>query len=61
MLLESKNNIVKSGKRLVAMIGVNDFVVVDTDDALLVCPKSKAESIRHIVQALKDRKLEVHL
>lgn len=61
VLLESKNNIVKSGKRLVAMIGVNDFVVVDTDDALLVCPKSKAESIRHIVQALKDRKLEVHL
>lgn len=61
VLLESRNNIVKSGGRLVAMIGVENFVVVDTDDALLVCPKSKAESIRSIVQALKDRKLEVHL
>lgn len=61
VLLESRNNIVKSEKRLVAMIGVSDFVVVDTEDALLICPKSKSESIRSIVQALKDRKMEVHL
>ncbi len=61
VLLESENNIVKSEKRLVAMIGVKDFVVVDTDDAVLICPKSKSESIRSIVQALKDRKMEVHL
>ncbi len=61
VLLESQNNIVKSEKRLVAMIGVKDFVVVDTDDALLICPKSKSEEIRNIVKALKDRKMEVHL
>lgn len=61
VLVGSKNNIVKSEKRLVAMIGVHDFVVVDTEDALLVCPKSKSEEIRHLVQALKDRKMEVHI
>lgn len=60
VFVDSKNNIVKSDK-LVAMIGVDDFVVVDTEDAILVCPKSKSEEIRNLVQALKDRKMEVHL
>lgn len=60
VFVDSKNNIVKSNK-LVAMIGVHDFVVVDTEDAILVCPKSKSEEIRSLVSALKERKMEVHL
>lgn len=60
VFVDSKNNLVKSDK-LVAMIGVEDFVIVDTEDALLVCPKSKSEGIRQLVQALKERKMEVHL
>ena len=59
--LESSGNIVRSGKRLVALLGVHDLVVVDTDDALLVCPKKHTESIRKIVDALKNRKLLKYL
>ncbi len=39
--------------RLVATLGVSGLVVVDTDDAVLVCPRERAQDVRHLVAALK--------
>jgi mannose-1-phosphate guanylyltransferase len=61
LVLEGSGNIVKAGKKLVATLGVHDLVIVDTDDALLICPKEQSESIRKIVAALKEKKLERYL
>ena len=62
LIVDSANNVVKAtGKRMIALLGVKDLVVVDTEDAILVCPKDKTESIRQIVQALKDKKLAKYL
>lgn len=62
LLIESKRNIVKSSKnRMVALLGVEDLVVVDTEDALLVCPKAKAEQVRKVVDQLKKGKLRKYL
>lgn len=44
---------VHAGKRLVSAIGLQDLVIVDTDDALLVLPKERAQDIRQIVSRLK--------
>jgi mannose-1-phosphate guanylyltransferase len=38
--------------RLVAAIGVKDLVIVDTPDALLICPKERAQEVRDVVQRL---------
>jgi mannose-1-phosphate guanylyltransferase len=55
---QGANNIVFSeGKHLVAVVGVDDLIVVHTPDATLVCPKSKAQEIKALlkrVEALKD-------
>jgi mannose-1-phosphate guanylyltransferase len=56
ILIDSRNNIVKSGKRLLALIGVRDFVIVDTEDALLVCHRKKTESVKQVVEALEKKK-----
>ncbi len=54
---QGANNIIFSeGKHLVAVVGVDDMIVVHTPDATLVCPKSKAQDIKaHLkqVEALK--------
>ncbi len=42
--------------KVVAVIGVDDLVVVDTEDALLVMPRSRAQDVRAIVNELKRRK-----
>ena len=44
-----------SDKKLIATVGVDDLVIVDTEDALLVCPKSQAPEVKKIVEELKDR------
>jgi mannose-1-phosphate guanylyltransferase len=45
----SGNIVFSSQKRRVALLGVNDFIVVDTPDALLVCSRHEAERIKHLV------------
>jgi mannose-1-phosphate guanylyltransferase / mannose-6-phosphate isomerase len=43
------------GRKVVAMVGVNDLVVVDTPDALLVASKSAAHKMKAVVDTLKSR------
>lgn len=61
VVTQSRGNIVKGGKRLVALVGVNDLIVVDTDDALLVCSKKETEKIRDLVKILEKRKWNRYL
>jgi mannose-1-phosphate guanylyltransferase len=51
--LDSRNVLVHGSARLVATIGLEGVIVVDTDDVLLVCTKDRAESVRQIVDKLK--------
>ncbi|MFN2241245.1 MAG: mannose-1-phosphate guanylyltransferase [Anaerolineae bacterium] len=47
--------------RLVAMVGLEGFVVVDTPDALLICPKDRAQDVRDVVEQLKEDGLQEYL
>ena len=54
LLLETEDTYVyTSGARLVAAAGLAGFVVVDTPDALLICPKDRAQAVRDIVAQLE--------
>lgn len=59
--LESTRSIVYADQRVVATIGLQDMVVVDTPDATLVCPKSRAQDVKKIVEVLKRQKAPEHL
>jgi mannose-1-phosphate guanylyltransferase len=41
--------------KLVATIGLEDLVIIDTPDALLVCPRARAQEVKRIVDTLKER------
>ena len=47
-LHDSHNNIVMAQKRLIALCGVKDLIVVETDDAILVCHRDAAEQIKQL-------------
>ncbi len=52
---ENCNNItVCGGKRLIATIGIKDVIIVDTDDAVLVCSKNNTQDIKKIIEHLKE-------
>jgi len=61
LFLKAGGNIVKADKRLVVLLGVNDQLVVDTEDALLICPLSQTEEIRDVVRELERQKATHYL
>ena len=42
-----------SGDKLVAVDGLNDYIIADAGDVLLICPKIHEQDIRHIVNDAK--------
>jgi mannose-1-phosphate guanylyltransferase / mannose-6-phosphate isomerase len=59
--VDSRRSIVYGDRRLVATIGLTDMVVVDTPDATLVCPKSRAQEVKQLVEILKKQNAPEHL
>lgn len=53
ILVDAANNIVHAGHRAVAIVGARDLVVVATEDAVLVCPRDRAQDVRRVVDQLK--------
>ncbi len=51
---DASDNMIKVPKhKLVVIQGLNNFIVVDTGDVLMICDKSKEQTIKHITQDLK--------
>ncbi len=61
LTIESQNNLVHTDGRLIALLGVNDMIIVDTPEILLVAPKSKSQSVKKLVERLKDEKKDQYL
>ncbi|HSW89458.1 MAG TPA: sugar phosphate nucleotidyltransferase [Patescibacteria group bacterium] len=55
---DSFNNLVHTHDRLIALVGMEDTVVVDTGEILLVMPKSRSQDVKKIVEQLKEEKSE---
>lgn len=51
----SKDNLVHSQRKFVALLEVNNLAIVDTSDALLVCDKNRTELVRDLTKKLKEQ------
>ncbi len=51
--VNTKNTIVCGAKKLIATVGIEDLVVVDTDDALLICAKDSTQDVKKVIENLK--------
>ncbi|GAB3539496.1 mannose-1-phosphate guanylyltransferase/mannose-6-phosphate isomerase [Noviherbaspirillum agri] len=60
IFIDSRNTYVDSKDRLVAVIGLDNVLVVDTPDALLVADKSKSQEVRQVVNLLKASGHDAH-
>lgn len=61
MNIDTSEALIHTDGRLVVVVDVDDVVIVDTKEALLVCKKSRAESVKKIVEKLKEQKLKKYL
>nr|MBP7618669.1 hypothetical protein [Geothrix sp.] len=53
LLLDTRNSAFFGGSRLIAASGVDDLIVVDAEDALLICRRDRAQTVKQIVERLK--------
>ncbi|RMD88789.1 MAG: mannose-1-phosphate guanylyltransferase [Calditrichaeota bacterium] len=61
IVIDAKGCYVDAPDKLVAVLGVNDLIVVDTKDALLICRRDRAQDVKEIVDLAKRKKLDQYL
>ncbi len=52
--LETKNCLIEGSGRMIVTIGVEDLMIIDTEDALLICRKDKTQSVKKVIEQLKE-------
>ena len=53
--VNSERTTICGGKRLIASVGVEDLIIVDTDDAVLVCSKNNTQDVKKVIAELKEQ------
>jgi len=59
--VESHNNLIHNDNRLIALLGVENMVVIDTPEILLIMPQNKSQDLKKLVNRLKNEKKEEYL
>lgn len=64
-LIESRGNLIYQDRpdsdRLIAGIGIDDLVIIDTGDVLLVCPRAKASELKKLIETLSGPEMQRYL
>ncbi len=59
--VDAARYVVFNPERLVALVGIDDVIVVDAPDALLICHRNRAQDVRRVVEELRRRRLDTYL
>ncbi len=61
LAINSQNNLIHTNGKLVSLVGVNDMVIIDTDEVLMIIPKSKSQEVKKLVTRLKEEQKKEYL
>lgn len=61
MTLDSSNCIMEGSDKLIAAVGLNNLIIVDTKDATLVCDKNSTNKIKKLLELLKKENLNEYI
>ncbi|NTW17135.1 MAG: mannose-1-phosphate guanylyltransferase, partial [Syntrophaceae bacterium] len=59
--VDSRNSLIHSPRKLVALVGVEDLIVVETEDSLLVCKRGCSQDVKKVVEILDAKKMKDYL
>ena len=57
---DSKNSFVYASSKLVATIGLEDTVIIETEDAILACPQKRTQDVKELYETLKQQNDDTH-
>jgi len=58
ILKNARNSLVYSPRKLVALEGIKDLIIVETPDALLICKKGRTQEVKHLVDQLEQKSMK---
>jgi len=58
---DSENSLVYNPRKLTALVGIKDLIIIETNDALLICKKGRSQDVKKIVEKLEADKLKKFL
>ncbi len=58
---DSKNCLILSDDNLISVLGMDDLVVVKSDNAILICPKDRAQDVKDLAEYLKRKDMDQYL
>jgi mannose-1-phosphate guanylyltransferase len=58
---DTEGVLVYSPKKLIALVGVKDLIIVETKDALLICKKGRSQNVKKVVDTLEAAKKKKYL
>ena len=61
LTLHSSNNLIDAKDKFYALIGIENLIIIETKDAVLVCPRDRIQQVREIVDELERRKESQYL
>jgi mannose-1-phosphate guanylyltransferase len=59
--LETKNCLIVNDQKIVATVGVEDLLIINTDNGLLICKRGEAQSVKEVVDYLRRKGMEQFL
>ncbi|GAA3403007.1 mannose-1-phosphate guanylyltransferase [Paenibacillus hodogayensis] len=59
--LDTKRCIIDGNEKLIATLGIEDMIIIDTEDVTLICSKDKAQEVKNIIKVMKNQKMEKYL
>jgi mannose-1-phosphate guanylyltransferase len=59
--VDTRNSLIHSPRKLVALVGVEDLIVVETEDSLLVCKRGCSQDVKKVVETLDAKKMKDYL
>ena len=61
LAVNAHRNLIHTDGRLVAVCGVDDLIIIDTEEILMVCPKNKSQDVKKLVERLKEENKKEYL
>ncbi len=61
LAIKSQSNLIHTNGKLVALVGVNDMIIIDTDEILMIVPMDQSQDVKKLVERLKEEKKKEYL
>ncbi len=59
--IDTTGSIIHAPHKLIATIGIKDMIIIETEDALLICPRERGEDVKRLVESIKEKKMDEYL